>query len=159
MIEALTQGLSQVYVPAIRASIKWSKRPTTVITRDDWFGHRDPLSGNPQGDKDEWTGWDFALVDAYQTIEDYTDQYGILRWVQDDEQVEILAQRKVHKFDAARIKKTSGKNYKVTAGEYFVPSILSHRKDDNGRPVYQTFREWVKTQIEDSTVDLDEEVY
>lgn len=121
---------------------------------DDWFGHRDPFTGAPHGDKDEYTTWDYALINAYQAIEDYTDEKsGLLMWELEDDQVYVNANRKVHKFQAAVDKKTAGtpnKPYKPVPGEYFVPELKSHRQDEEGNPVYQTMREWFQRQIDDS---------
>ena len=64
-----------------------------MIMADDWFGHRHPFTGEPFGDKDEWTDWDFVLVEAVQLIEDWTDQHGLLAWEVDDpkERVQVIA--------------------------------------------------------------------
>lgn len=144
MIEALTAGISKGYVPAIRASKEWRKRPTSVIMRDDWFGHRDPFTGAPRGDKDEFTTWDHILMDVLQTIEDYSDQHGILKWIHDDDYVEINANKKIDKFEAAKAIATSGTKYKATPGEYFVPEVYTRRKVD-GVERFQTYREWIES--------------
>lgn len=54
-----------------------------MIMQDDWFGHRDPLTGAKLGDRHEWILWDFSLMNAYKLIEDYTDERGILLWEKD----------------------------------------------------------------------------
>lgn len=152
MIEALTAGRSKGYVSAIRASRDWNRRPTAVIFRDDWFGHRDPFTGQERGDKSAWIDWDYLLIDAFQVIEDYTDQNGILRWVHDTPWVDFDAKREVNKFDAAKDQKTSAKNYKPTPGEYFVPEIHSRSKSKrnaDGSIQTWTFRDWVKSQQPD----------
>lgn len=131
----------------IRAAQKWQKRPTAAIMRDDWFGHRNPLTGKPLGDRDEFTAWDHALIGAFQTIEDYTDEYGLLAWEREDPQVAINANRKIHPFKEALEMKTKGtdkKPYKARPGEYFVPEVISQRSDGS----IQTMREWIEREIE-----------
>lgn len=141
-------------MPAIRAAKAWGKRPTAVITRDDWYGNRSLLTGHPRGDREEWTEWDHVLSDVFQTIEDYTDEYGLLVWQREDEAVVIDAVKKYHPFTAARDRLTKGsstKSYEPEPGEYFVPDMWSRRKDENGNEVIQTFKEWVeKSAKEDS---------
>lgn len=131
-------------MPAIRQAQEWGKRPTQVIMRDDWFGHRNPFTGAPSGDKDEWTRWDYALSSAYQLIEDNTDEYGLLIWEREDEAVDIDAIRRSHKFKAAVDNVTNGKKYKPIPGEYFIPDIRSRRRDENGREQFQSYTEWVE---------------
>lgn len=137
-------------MPAIRAAKDWGKRPTTVIMRDDWFGHRDPLTGEKVGDKSEWTEWDHVVIDAFQVIEDYTDQYGLLVWEREDERVDVSAIKRIHKFEQARDEITRGsakKPYVAKPGEYFVPELYS--RDKNGE--IQTFREWVEKEAKASS--------
>lgn len=140
-----------MHMPSIRAAQKWGKRPTATIMGDDWHGHRHPLTGEPLGDRDEYTRWDYALMNAFQTIEDYTDDVGLLAWERDDEAANISADRKTHPFHAARDAKTRGKKgkpYEPSPGEYFVPKITSRRKDENGDDLFQSYREWVEKSIE-----------
>lgn len=111
--------------------------------RDDWYGHRDPFTGNPVGDREEWLEWDFLLLDTLQIIEDSTDEYGLLAWEVADEAVEVDARKRIHKFRAAIDRATSGsanKPYKPQPGEYFVPQLFSRRSDDS----IQTRREWIE---------------
>lgn len=138
-------------MPAIRAAVKVHKRPTAVIMRDDWQGHRRISTGLPIGDREEWTEWDHTLLDVFQTIEDYTDEYGLLVWQREDEAVVIDAKKKIHPFKEAVDQKTTGtdkKPYKAEPGEYFVPDMWSKRKDENGNEVIQTYREWLTREIE-----------
>lgn len=138
-------------MPSIRAAIKVHKRPTTVIMRDDWQGHRRITTGLPIGDKDEWTDWDHTLLDVFQTIEDYTDEYGLLVWQREDEAVMVDAKKKIHPFKESVDLATRGsesKPYKPLPGEYFVPDIWSKRKDENGNEVIQTYKEWLEGEIE-----------
>lgn len=133
-------------MPAIRVAIKTHKRPTAVILRDDWYGHRDPFTGEPRGDKDEWLDWDYALIDAAQTIEDYSDQYGLLQWELDDEAVVVDAERRLHKFEQARDLATKGskdKPYQPAPGEYFVPVVRTRRKSGE----IQTYDEWITKKV------------
>lgn len=113
--------------------------------RDDWYGHRDPITFSPAGDKDEWLDWDHALIDALQTIEDYSDQYGLLKWELDDERAEVDAIKKFHPFEVARDNQTKGtknKPYTPEPGEYFVPEIWT--RDKRG---LQTYQEWLEKKI------------
>lgn len=126
------------------------KRPTAAIMGDDWFGHRDPLTGEPQGDKDEYLRWDWALLNAFQTIEDYSDKHGLPTWEIDDERVVVEAHRRIDKFQRAideRTRSTEKKQYKPVPGEYFVPVVHSREFDDAGKEVFNTFREWVQKSI------------
>lgn len=114
--------------------------------QDDWYGHRDPFTGEPSGDKSEWVSWDYALMTALQIVEDHTDEYGILAWEREDEAVEIDAEKRIHKFKAAIERSTSGspnRPYKPTPGEYFVPKLHSRRSDDH----IQTRQEWIQNMI------------
>lgn len=138
-------------MPSIRIAVKMHKRPTAAIMGDDWFGHRDPLTGEPQGDREEYSSWDWSLLNAFQTIEDYTDsKSGIPEWILDDERVLVDAVRKVSKFQRSIDEKTKGtdkKPYKPIPGEYFVPEVHSREFDEEGKEVFNTFREWVEKSI------------
>lgn len=140
-------------MPSIRAAIKVNKRPTAMILRDDWYGHRDPFSGKPTGDKDEWLDWDYALVDAVQTIEDYSDQYGLLQWELDGDGVVVDAVKKHHPFEAARDAKTKGtakKPYVPDPGEYWVPRMSKQFSDE---PDFQTYGEWIERKAREAEED------
>lgn len=141
-------------MPSIRAAKEWRRRPTAAIMGDDWFGHRDPFTGEPVGDKDEYLTWDYALMNAFQTIEDYTDQKsGLPVWELDDEAVYVDAVRKTNKFQQAIDEATRGsktKPYQPSPGEYFVPDMNTRRKDGEGKPVFQTYSEWVKKSVSES---------
>lgn len=127
------------------------KRPTAAVMGDDWFGHRNPLTGEPQGDREEFTSWDWSLVNALQTIEDYTDsKSGLLIWEMEGEGVEVDAIKKVNKFQASIDTSTKGSEkhpYKPRPGEYFVPEMWSRKKDDEGNEVFPTMREWVEQSL------------
>lgn len=114
--------------------------------RDDWYGHRDPETFEPVGDKDEWLDVDYALLSALQTLEDYTDQHGLLIWeVQDPKnRVEVAAHMKIDPFEAAKEIKTSGKNYKKKPGEYYVPKLTLLSKE------WPTMEEFIEHQIEEA---------
>lgn len=93
----------------------------------DWFaGHRDWWTGEPLTDNPYPTDWDLLLDEAYQIIEDYTDDNGILIWERESDRVTFDAIPRVNKALAARDKKTSGKNYKPRHGEYweFKPILM-----------------------------------
>lgn len=117
---------------------------------DDWYGHRDAFTFEPKGDKDEWLEWDYLLLGAFQTIEDYSDQYGLLAWELADDAVYVDAVRRVHKFEQARDMVTRGtktKPYQAVPGEYFIPKIGTQRSDGK----IQTFREWIETPVGDES--------
>lgn len=124
-----------------------NKRPTAVIMHDDWYGHRDPFTGDPKGDKDEWLEWDFLLLETLQMIEDHTDDTGLLVWETDDPAAVVDAIPKINKFDRAREVKESAKNFKRRPGTRYVPKLWSRRKDDEGEDRFQTFREWVERSV------------
>jgi len=132
------------------------KRPTAAIMGDDWYGHRDPLTFEKTGDKEEFTSWDWSLLNAFQTIEDYTDsQSGLPIWEMEGDGVEVDAIRKVNKFKASIDNKTKGTErhpYKPKPGEYFIPEMFSRNTDGEGNEVFPTYREWV---IKSVTKDTD----
>lgn len=122
---------------------------------DDWYGHRNPLTGVPTGDQDEWIAWDFALAQAYQTIEYYRDQNGIFQWQKDDPLENIAATRKHDPYQAAVDLMTRGtekKPYKPTPGEYFVPDV----KVRNGakRDMW-TYSDWVEFKLKEMRDKMD----
>lgn len=134
-------------MPAIRAAIKTLKRPTAVIMRDDWYGHRDPFTWEELGDKDEWLDWDYALIDAVQTIEDFTDDSGILVWEREDPNAVVNAVKKIDRFKEAVEDRTRGEKYKPSPGEYFVPDIQPFNEGDE----LQTYSQWIEREIADET--------
>lgn len=107
---------------------------------DDWFGHRNWLTHEPEGDRDEWISWDYALVHAQQLIEDYTDNHGNLVYEVQSDRVTVEAVRKIDKFEEAKERITSRKNYKAQAGEYYIPRLDKRSKE------WPTFEEWVVEQ-------------
>lgn len=129
------------------------KRPTAFIMRDEWFGHRNPLTGAPMGDREEYTSWDFALLEALQTVEDFTDsKSGLPIWEVETPWVEVDAVKKVNKFQASIENATKGterKPYKPRPGEYFVPALYSRKTDEEGNEVFWTFREWASREQDD----------
>lgn len=130
-------------MPAIRVAIKTLKRPTAVIMRDDWYGHRDPFTWEELGDKDEWLDWDYALIDAVQTIEDFTDDSGILVWEREDPNAVVNAVKKIDRFKEAVEDRTRGEKYKPSPGEYFVPDIQPFNEDGE----LQTYSQWIEREI------------
>lgn len=112
--------------------------------QDDYYGHRNLESMEPDGRADEWIDWDFALASALQAINDYTDKYGLLKWKVDAEYIEISANKRIHKFQSAVDSATAGsdkKPYKPQPGEYFIPEFISRHSDKTKEP---TFREWLE---------------
>lgn len=142
-------------MPSIRAAKDWRRRPSAVIMGDDWFGHRNPRTGEPRGDKEEYTRWDYALMSAFQTIEDYTDpKSGLPIWELDDERVVVSAVRRINKFDQAVALRTAGKKnkpYTPIPGEYFIPHVECREKNEDGSDKFQTITEWIQKQVEKDT--------
>ena len=114
--------------------------------RDDWFDHRHPLTGTPVGDKEEWTFWDFHLLDVLQTIEDYTMASGLLVWENEDPATVVIAQSYTDKFDEAVEAKTQSKNYKPKPGVKFRPVVTSRRSDKS----VWTFRDWIEEKAKEA---------
>lgn len=106
--------------------------------QDPYFGHRDPFTGVELDVQEAWIDWDYALAAAYQIIQDNTDGNGVLSWENESDNVEVLADRKISKFDASRESKTSGKNYKARPGERYVPNVRLMNGD------WPTWSEYVK---------------
>lgn len=93
--------------------------------RDHYYGFRNSFTFEEDGTP-VFTDWDYALIDALQIIEDYSNASGILAWDNDavvDGDVVISAVRRIDHFRAAEESRTSGKKYKAVPGEYFVPDI------------------------------------
>lgn len=112
--------------------------------RDPAFGHRDWFTGEVIGNQDEWTEWDYALVTAYQIIQDNTNASGILSWENESENVMVEAVKKIDKFEQSRQNRTKGsekKPYKPSPGETWVPRTKLQYGE------WPTYREWVEAQI------------
>lgn len=121
-----------------------------MILADEWAGWRDPFTGEPNNDNaSEWTEWDFLLVQAYQTIEAYTDSNGIRKWQKDDPEERISALRKIDPYQAEIDRITRKKNYKPDPGEFFVPDLKTGREDGK----FWTYTEWMDSILKDSTVE------
>lgn len=100
--------------------------------RDPYYGHRDPFTGKPIRDRDEWTEWDFILVATYQLMEDLTDKHGLLVHETSNERVMVSAKKEIDRFQAVVDRMTQGtkkKGYTPQPGEYFVP-VLELRGGD-----------------------------
>lgn len=71
---------------------------------DDAFGHRDPFTGVPQGDIEQWTTWDHLIANVHQLIVDFTDENGFLAWEKDDpsEAMEILVSTRYDRAKASQ---------------------------------------------------------
>ena len=109
-----------------------------MITQDHHVGHRDENTGDVLGSG--WTQDDFMLFDAYQTIDDFSDQHGILVWDKESDRVDIWATHKVDKFESAKDRAAGKKGRKPIAGEYWVPDVrLIPGYEDEGWP---TITEW-----------------
>lgn len=149
----MTRGKSKVYVPAIRAAREWGRRPTEVIFGDYYALNRDVFNGEPNEGEPLWDSWDYCLLNAFQLLEDFTDEYGIAVWERDSDDVNIYAQKKIHPFLAARDKWTNKKNYTPSPGEYFVPKVELHSWVDE----WPTFQDWVEAQIETEAEESEED--
>lgn len=130
-------------VPQIRAARKWGVRPTAVLMQDEHYGHRVPFSRTILSDT-SWTSWDYALISAMQTIEDYTDKNGILIWEKESSRVDVGAIKKIDRFEAVKQRITGKQKYKPTPGEYFVPDLKL--MDSSGE--WPTMKDWIYEQIE-----------
>lgn len=94
------------------------------------------------GDKTDWTSWDYALMQAVQTIQDFTNDDGLLVWEVEEDEARMDIVKKINKFKAAVKRKTSGKTYKEAPGEYFVPVL----RPPVGKERHQTIAEWREKQ-------------
>ncbi|MCK9599198.1 MAG: hypothetical protein M0R06_09170 [Sphaerochaeta sp.] len=117
-----------------------------MLMEDEWYGHRDWRTGEPEGDRTEWVDWDFALVSAFSTIEAYTDQNGIRQWQKEDPEERIDAIRKIDPFNAGRDRIVQSKNYKAQPGEYFIPDMKTARPNKE----FWTYQDWVESQQDDA---------
>lgn len=120
--------------------------------QDHAYGFRDEWDWEQLTGEIHWLDWDYALSSALQIIEDNTDDSGILVWEKDSDNVEIDADRKINKFDAAKTRKTSGKKYKPLAGEYFVPNL---RLIDDEKP-WPDRLSWLQEKAEEAQQEFNE---
>lgn len=63
-------GPNRQYLSAIRVAVRTLQRPTAVILRDHFAGHRNYFTGEPENAPYP-TEWDYALIDVFQMVEDY----------------------------------------------------------------------------------------
>lgn len=90
----MSDGPNRQYLSIIRGAIAVNQRPTAAILRDYWALNRSWYTDEPWSvdlwrtpDAPEWTAWDYALLEAYQMVEDYTNQEGEFPWVDGDEEL------------------------------------------------------------------------
>ena len=105
--------------------------------RDSQFGHLRGGTG--------WTEWDYVLIQALRTIEDNTDDSGLLIWERESDRVDVQATRKVNPFKRAIDAKTKGtakKPYKPLDGEYFTPDVKLIDGDE-----WPTYREYIDNEV------------
>jgi len=119
--------------------------------RDPYFGNRDWVTGEPTDTPEVWTDWDYALVSAFQIIEDNTNRHGLLQWEVDNERMDVKAIHKIDKFQAAVDRRTKGskkKAYTPDPGEYFVPEL------DLRGGEWPTYSEYIKKMLEEQESDV-----
>lgn len=120
---------------------------------DDYYGYRDFFTGLPFGDSRVFLEWDWALIQAVQMIEDHTDKYGLLNWQVEAEDIEVDAEKRIHKFQASIDRITAGsktKSYTPQPGEFFVPKMWSRSSDKDRKP---TFAEWLGSLEKDDMIE------
>lgn len=128
-----------------------------MIMQDEWFGHRDPFTHQPVGDKDAWTSWDFLLSNVYQLIEDFTDQHGFLLWEVEDKHERAIIETSIEVDrveQAIKLKsenKQTAKQMAATPGAYIKPKIVL-RKGVKDWPTHVEFFKYLseKESKEDS---------
>lgn len=125
-----------------------------MLLRDPYAGHRNTLTGEPDGPLDEWTSWDFALAVAIQDIKDGTTEEGHLIWEVDDDRVQVEAIKEVNKARAAIDSITGSENYKSEPGEWWRTRLITpwHEAEvqqgfAEGEFEWQTRAEWIKELI------------
>lgn len=64
--------------------------------------NRNSFTWEPDSPHDQWNEWDFALAEARQVIEDYTDEDGLLIWERDSEDTVVKAYWKLNRARAAK---------------------------------------------------------
>jgi hypothetical protein len=102
-----------------------------VILHDYHAGHRNWWTNEPS--EPHATAWDYALGEAFQLIEDYTDDNGLLIWERDSDRVTVNAIKKTNKAKAAIARKTKGskkKPYDPSPGEYWLTEPVLMRGED-----------------------------
>lgn len=142
MIEALTSRPSQrLYLSAIRVAIATGQRPTAMILKDAYAGHRDPRDWDwkPSPGDTDWTTWDFVLSDVYQVIEDYTNSAnGQYRWIDESGDVYWDVHSSFSGYEEAIEKhRESRKELKPGESLYATPLFT----DEENKP---TFSSWIK---------------
>lgn len=103
--------------------------------------------GETVGDREERIDWDFALIEAVQTIADHTDANGLLKWETDEDGVSVNSIKTFDKFQASIDRKRSATNYKELPGERWIPDI---RPAPGRNGEFQTFKEYREKQAENS---------
>jgi hypothetical protein len=117
-----------------------------MLFHDHFYGFRDRYTGEEACSAGEvhWTPWDYALADAVEFIADHTNQHGHLVWeFEDTERVAVTINKKIDRHDAAVQRRTQGKKYKATPGEYFVSTL---RLMDPEHDTWPTAQEWYEEQ-------------
>lgn len=105
-----------------------------MITQDEWYGHRNHFTGEPEGDREEWVPWDFILAQAYQLVTDFTNQYGFLEWESDDPYgvVTVVPELKIDKVEQSlelgKKNRDTARRLERVAGSKLVPR-LKKKKD------------------------------
>lgn len=114
--------------------------------RDPYFGNRNWFTGEKTDTPEVWSDWDYALVAAFQVIEDNTNKHGLLLWEVENERMDVQAVKKIDPFQAAVDRKTRGskkKGYNPEPGEYFVPELNLRGGE------WPTYSEYIKNLLEE----------
>jgi len=141
-------------------ALEQHQRPTAMLLRDPYAGHRDSITGEPDGLLNEWTSWDFALATAVQNIIDGTTEEGHLIWEVTDDRVQVDATKEINKAKAVIDKITGGDGYKPEPGEWW-RTTLTHPWHESevqqgfaeGEFKWRTRKEWIQDMIEDEDED------
>lgn len=69
-------------------------------------------------------------------------------WERDDPRVDVGALKKISRFEASKTRATSGKNYKATPGEYFIPKVDLRE----GVKDWPTYRQFVEKKVKEDQI-------
>lgn len=138
-----------MYVGALRLALDQHQRPTAMLLRDPYALHRNYFTGDPDGEHDEWTTWDFSLATAVQDIQDGTTEEGHLIWEIEADDVDVIAVHQVNKAREAIELVTGGEKYKAVPGEYYRTRLHHpyHDPESGEEERWQSRREWIEKMV------------